>query len=268
MLAIDRLWRPARFLLLGASAWLTGCATTSAPPVESDPWEGFNRAVYGFNKTADETLIKPIATGYQAITPDFLDRGITNFFNNLDDVVVLANQILQGKPQEAVSDFSRLVWNSTVGLLGFIDVATHLDLPKHNEDFGQTLGRWGYTPGPYLVLPILGPHTARDAIGLIPDWFLFDPLNYTDLSFRQRLAVAAVKYIDIRADLLSASTIVDTAALDEYTFIRDAYLQRREYLIYDGNPPEEEFDEELFEDELDELDEEESLEDEDEAAAG
>ena len=226
--------------------------------MESDPWEGFNRAVHGFNKTADETLIKPIATGYKNATPAFVNRGITNFFSNLDDVVVIANQILQGKPREAVSDFSRLVWNTTAGLLGFIDVATHMDLPKHNEDFGQTLGRWGYTPGPFLMLPFLGPSTARDTIGLIPDWFVFDPVNYSGASFTQRLGLLAVKFIDIRADLLSASTIVDTAALDEYTFVRDAALQRRQYLVYDGNPPEEEFDEELFEDEL----EEEELEDE------
>ncbi len=251
------LWRSALLLLLGLNALLTGCATVSHP-VESDPWEGFNRGVFGFNKTLDETLIKPIATGYQNLTPDLVDSGVTNFFSNLDDVVVIANQILQGKPREALSDFSRLVWNSTAGLLGFIDVATHLDLPKHTEDFGQTLGRWGYTPGPYLVLPILGPSTARDTVGLIPDWFLFDPVNYTDLSFKQRLALTAVKFIDIRADLLAASDIVDTAALDEYTFIRDAFLQRRQYLVYDGDPPEPEFDEELLEDEFeDELEEEE-----------
>ena len=257
MLATRPLWRSVLLLLLGGNALLTGCATPG-PPVESDPWEGFNRAVYGFNKTADETLIKPIATGYKNATPAFVNRGITNFFSNLDDVIVIANQILQGKPQEAVSDFSRLVWNTTAGLAGFIDVATHMDLPKHNEDFGQTLGRWGYTPGPFLMLPFLGPSTARDTIGLIPDWFVFDPVNYSGASFSQRMGLLAIKFIDIRADLLSASTIVDTAALDEYTFIRDAFLQRRQYLIYDGNPPEEEFDEELFEDEL----EEEQLEDE------
>ncbi len=242
--------------LLGLTALLTGCATVTHP-VESDPWEGFNRRVFGFNKTLDETLIKPIATGYKNATPDLVDRGVTNFFSNLDDVIVIANQILQGKPREALSDFSRLVWNSTAGILGFIDVATHLDLPKHTEDFGQTLGRWGYTPGPYLVLPILGPSTARDTIGLIPDWFVFDPVNYTDLSRWERLSLTAVKFIDIRADLLGASAIVDTAALDEYTFIRDAFLQRRQYLVYDGDPPEEDFDEEFLEEEL-----EEELEDE------
>ncbi len=170
-----------------------------------------------------------------------------------------------GKPEMALMDASRLVWNTTVGLLGFVDVATHLDLPKHNEDFGQTMGVWGFTPGPYLVLPILGPSTARDAIGLVPDEFVFHPINYTELSFWERVSVTAVELIDARADLLGASTIVDTAALDEYTFIRDAFLQRRQYLIYDGNPPEEDWEEELFEDELeDEPEDEEPPGEEDE----
>ena len=258
-------WRAALLVLVGFNGLLSGCAAPG-PRVESDPWEGFNRGVFGFNKTLDKTIVKPIAMGYQAALPSFANKGVTNFFNNLDDVVVAINQLLQGKPEMALMDTSRLVWNTTVRLLGFVDVATHLDLPKHNEDFGQTMGVWGYTPGPYLVLPVLGPSTARDAIGLIPDWFVFDPINYTELSFWERLSVTAVKFIDIRADLLGASTIVDTAALDEYTFIRDAFLQRRQYLIYDGNPPEEEWEEEFFDDELeDEPEDEEPPGEEDEA---
>jgi len=235
--------------LMALIALLQGCATTNGPTSDKDPWEGFNRGVYAFNKTVDETLAKPIATGYKNLLPSPVDKGVTNFFSNLDDVVVLANDLLQFKFEQALSDGSRVVWNTTAGLIGFIDVATHMDLPKHTQDFGLTLAHWGVGPGPFLMLPVLGPSTVRDTVGLVPDWFLFDPINYSGSSFNQRLALLGIKFIDKRADLLGASTILETAALDEYSFLRDAYLQRRRYLLYGGSPPEDEFDEEFFEEE-------------------
>ncbi len=229
-------------LLTGLLTFLSGCATTSGPGDGHDPLEGFNRAMHGFNETFDGTIGKPLATGYKALLPAPVDKGISNFFSNINDIIVLVNEVLQAKFSAAVSDVGRVVVNTTIGILGFIDVATSMGLEKHQEDFGQTLGYWGLGPGPYLVIPFLGPSTLRDAVGLVPD-------NYIDPLFRinhipTRNALLALKALDKRSDLLSATNIVETAALDQYTFVRDAYLQRREHLVYDGNLPEEEFEEE------------------------
>lgn len=222
---------------------LSGCASVHEPPAagyttqESDPYERFNRSMYAFNDALDRAVMKPVAEGYQKIAPKPVNTGITNFFSNLDDFVVLFNDLLQLKWQQAGMDFSRITWNSTVGILGLIDVATPMNLPKHNEDFGQTLGHWGVGSGPYLVLPIIGPSSLRDGPSLLVDWQIDPLVGIGDPDESTRWGLLAVKYIDIRADLLRASTVLEQAALDEYIFLRESYRQRRENLVYDGNPP-------------------------------
>lgn len=239
--------RTTGLLLLLLTALATGCASTAGPPpgetdavTPGDPLERFNRSVYRFNDAADRALMKPLAEGYQKVTPRPVRKGVGNFFSNLDDVTVLVNDILQFKPERAATTFSRLVWNSTVGLAGLIDVATPMDLPKHQEDFGQTLGYWGVDPGPYLVLPFLGPSTVRDGSGLVVDYYT-DPVYYIE-DDTARWSAVALRTVDRRAGLLRAGQILDDAALDPYAFLRDSYLQRRQHLIHDGNPPLEDMD--------------------------
>jgi phospholipid-binding lipoprotein MlaA len=222
---------------------------------ERDPFEGFNRGVQAFNDDFDRSIAKPLATGYEKIVPAPVNNSITNFFSNLDDVIVLFNDILQLKFEQSLSDFGRITFNTTFGLLGLFDVATHMDLPKHNEDFGQTLGYWGVGSGPYLVLPFLGPSTLRDSAGLAVDWEVDPMLQIEDTE--TKWGAVGLKAIDTRADLLRASRILDTAALDPYVFLRDAYLQRRQNLVYDGNPPKSAIDEfDPFSEEFDPLNEE------------
>ncbi len=228
----------------------SGCATLEGPENPDDPYERFNRSMYAFNDTIDVYAMKPIAKGYQTITPDAVDKGISSFFSNLDDIIVLINDLLQLKLQQAASDATRIVFNTFFGLLGFIDVSTGVGLPKHNEDFGQTLGYWGVGSGPYIVLPFLGPSSVRDGIGFTVDTAEFDLIN-NELNGKEKYGVLAVKYIDKRADLLSATNIIDETSPDPYAFIRDAWVQRRLNLVHDGAPPDDEFsDEELFEDDL------------------
>lgn len=219
-----------------AALLLTGCASTGDVTDPDDPLEGYNRAIFRFNTHFDDAVAKPVAKTYKKITPSWIDSGITNFFSNLDDVVILANDLLQLKFIQSASDAARIFFNTTIGLLGLIDVSTHMDLPKHNEDFGQTLGYWGVPAGPYFVLPFLGPSTIRDTAGLATDYIEFDPTNaYASVATRNTLYV--VHFIDARADLLLASRLLKSAALDPYLYTRNAYLQRRRYYIYDGNPP-------------------------------
>ncbi len=232
--------------LLFAVTLLGGCATANGPKNPDDPWEGFNREVYKFNSDLDTAILKPVAEGYQKSVPQPARTGVTNFFSNLGDVVVLVNDVLQLKGRQAASDLSRLVWNSTVGLGGLIDVATPMQLPKHNEDFGQTLGYWGVGSGPYLVLPLLGPSSLRDGTGTLVDYLAFDQLHQIKPYHPTRVATVTLEIIDTRANLLRASRILDQAALDPYVFMREAYLQRRQNLVYDGNPPPPSFEE--FED--------------------
>ena len=230
-----------------------GCTTIEGPANPDDPFESFNRSMYAFNETLDEYAMKPIAEGYQAITPDAVDTGITNFFSNLNDVLVLINDLLQLKIDQALATSARIVFNSTFGLFGIMDVATDFGLAKHDEDFGQTLGYWGVESGPYLVLPFFGPSSVRDGIGFVVDSFAEHDLVYDDMSTKDATGLIAVKYIDIRADLLKAKDIVDETALDPYAFIRDAWVQRRQNKVYDGNPPEDEddlFEDDLFEDDI------------------
>lgn len=224
-------------------AGLSGCASLTSQK-ENDPLEFVNRGVYQFNEKADQYVLEPVAKGYQFVTPNFVDTGISNFFSNLDDVVVLINDVLQLKFNQAVSDGGRVLVNSTVGVLGFIDMATDMGMPKHNEDFGQTLGAYGVGTGPYIVLPILGPSTLRDTLGIFADSFV-DPIQQIDDSDAMWAAIA-LEGIDARADLISTKKIIDKASLNPYEFIRSGYFQRREYLVYDGNPP---LDDEDFDDE-------------------
>lgn len=225
--------------VLLAGSLISGCATTSDGEV-SDPLESINRGIYAFNEKADQYVIEPVAKGYRWVMPSMVDRGISNFFSNLDDVVVVVNDLLQFKFHQAASDTGRFLINSTVGILGFVDVATGFGLPKHNEDFGQTLGAYGVGPGPYLVIPILGPSNLRDAVGGFADTYV-DPIYYIE-DYDARMATLVLKGIDLRADNISTKNIIDEAALDPYDFVRSGYMQRREYLIYDGNPPLEDFD--------------------------
>ncbi len=217
-----------------AAMMISGCATSGNP---KDPIEGFNRAMFSFNETVDGALIKPVAKGYDAITPQPVQTGISNFFANIGDVWISVNNLIQGKPGQALSDAGRFVVNTTVGILGLFDVATGMGLEKHEEDFGQTLGRWGVGDGAYLVLPIVGPRTLRDTGGFIVD-VLVDPVaNHEPVDVRN--VAIGVRAIDDRAAFLKAETAIEAAALDKYAYIRDAYLQRRHSLIHDGNPPRE-----------------------------
>lgn len=213
---------------------LGGCASTGGGDPR-DPFEPVNRAIYKFNDGFDTVLAKPAAEAYRAIVPDLVRTGIGNVFSNIGDVIVALNNALQGKAPEAINDVGRILVNTTLGILGWRDVATELGVPKNNEDFGQTLGRWGLHDGPYIVLPILGPSNLRDTFGWVGDIYT-NPLSYIDPTYA-RNSIIAFRFVTVRSDLLEATNILDTAALDPYEFVRDAYLQRRRNLVYDGNPP-------------------------------
>lgn len=213
---------------------LGGCATSGNP---RDPIEGFNRAMFSFNEGLDKVIIKPVAQGYEAVLPEIGRTGVSNFFSNISDVFIAVNNLLQGKLAEAVSDVGRVLINSTIGILGLIDVASDAGLEKHNEDFGQTFGRWGVGDGAYVVLPVFGPRTARDTVGLAVDLYA-DPVGHID-HIRTRNSLIVLRAISDRAELLKIDKIIEEAALDKYSYVRDAYLQRRRSLIHDGNPPRE-----------------------------
>lgn len=239
--------------------FLAACSSSNTSSDPNDPFEGYNRAMFTFNDNLDQYLLKPVAKGYDFIMPSPVQKGVSNFFSNLDDIIVLVNDLFQFKLKQAASDTGRILINSTFGLLGLIDWASDLGLKKHNEDFGQTLGYWGAPSGPYFVLPFLGPSTIRDTAGIATDTAYFDPI-YNELheefpapprdNENAVWSLTILKAIDTRAQLLKAEKILEEAALDRYIFIREAYLQRRENLVYDGNPPEDDvFDEsELFKD--------------------
>lgn len=222
---------------------LSGCATTAKNP--RDPWQGWNRGAQSFNDVLDDYAMKPLAKGYRFVTPSFVDRGVTNFFSNVDDIGVTLNDLLQWKWKQGGLDGGRFLVNTVAGIGGFIDVASMIDFPKHNEDFDQTLGAWGVPSGPYLVLPFFGPSSPRGTLGLIGDAAM-NPVTYID-STGVRLGLFGIKAIDTRADNLSTTEIADEAAVNRYEFYRDAYLQRRQYLVYDGVPPEDGAEYEEFE---------------------
>ena len=223
-------------LLLGALGGLGGCATTGAN--SNDPLESYNRAMFSFNDGVDKAIIKPVASGYKAVMPGFARTGVTNFFANLGDIWIGVNNVLQGKVGDGVSDFGRFALNTTAGILGLFDVASNAGLEKHNEDFGQTLGRWGVGSGAFVVLPIFGPSSVRDAISLFAaDWH-GDPLGYVG-NIPTRNQLYGVRVVDQRANLLDLGQLAEDAALDHYSYVRGAFLQRRRSLIYDGDPPRE-----------------------------
>ncbi|VAW57505.1 Outer-membrane-phospholipid-binding lipoprotein MlaA [hydrothermal vent metagenome] len=240
---------------------VSGCASINGPADPRDPLEGYNRTMFEFNDTVDQYFLKPVAQGYQAITPDPIMKGINNFFSNLDDIIVIFNDLLQLKPMQFASDLGRFIVNSTLGLGGFIDWASDMNMPKHEENFGQTLGYWGVPEGPYFVIPFFGPSTIRDSVGRLVDGSQTDPVWITiedgypleERKLSLSLSVTAAKAIDTRATLLKAENILNEAALDRYSFIREAYLQRSLNLVYDGHPPEEEA--EFSENELFDFDE-------------
>ena len=214
----------------------SGCA--SAPTTKSDaandPYEGFNRKAYGFNDTLDKNFFEPVARGYAKVTPDPVRTGVTNFFDNVNYINVIANDLLQGKAGQFASDTGRFVVNSTVGIGGLFDPATHIGMPTHDEDLGQTFGTWGAGEGAYLVIPILGPNSFRDLPNTASS-ILLNPLTWVNSVVT--IPIGVLSAVNTRANLLEASNIRDQAALDPYTFVREAYRQQREYKIYDGNPP-------------------------------
>lgn len=221
------------FLLVLLLAAAAGCATTGGD--SRDPAEGFNRAMFSFNDGFDETIGKPVSTAYRNALPSPVRSAVRNFFANIADLWIGANNLLQGKPADTVTDWARFAFNSSIGVFGLIDVASDIGLEKHDEDFGQTFGRWGVSDGAYLVWPFLGSSDARDTVGLVFDLGL-DPILLHE-PVRVRNAMTLLRATGKRADLLDASRILEEAALDKYVFQRDAYLQRRRSLIYDGNPP-------------------------------
>jgi phospholipid-binding lipoprotein MlaA len=209
-----------------------GCATT-ANPTPGDPWEGMNRAIFDFNDGFDRAIFKPVATGYKTVMPEPARQCVSNVFANVGDVLVSVNSLLQGKVGDAVSDACRVLVNTTVGIAGCFDVASKAGLEKHNRDFGQTFGKWGVPAGPYFVMPIIGPSTVRDTGGYLLTNYL-DPIwNIPHVPTRNVVVVA--RAVSIRADLLSASNVLEEAALDKYSFVRDAYLQRRQSMIEDDD---------------------------------
>jgi len=233
--------RPVLVLSLLSVILFSGCASVNNP---RDPLEPFNRAMYQVNDGLDKVVMKPVATVYRTVLPQMVRTGVTNFFNNLHDIITALNNLLQGKVTDSVSDIGRIAVNSTVGVLGLIDVGTEIGLEKHREDFGQTLGRWGFGSGAYLQLPLLGPSSIRDGVGLFADSKI-DPVK---LIWRDHIptrnSLWGLYYVNLRANLLDSTKILDEAALDPYEFQRDAYLQRRRNLVYDGNPPPEKEQEE------------------------
>lgn len=216
-------------------ALASGCATTNGD--SRDPFEGFNRAMFGFNEGFDDAIGKPIASAYKEAIPDPVRGWVRNFFANIGDLFIGFNNLLQGKPGDTVVDWARFGFNTTFGLLGINDVASEFGLEKHDEDFGQTFGRWGAESGAYIVWPLLGSSSVRDSAGKLLDLYV-DPVRRHHPR-GQRNSLQLLRATSLRADLLDASRILEEAALDKYVFQRDAYLQRRRNLVHDGNPPRE-----------------------------
>ena len=214
----------------------SGCATYSGPPHAQDPWESYNRNMYRFNMALDRAVLKPAAETYQSVLPEPARIGISNFYSNIEDVSNTVNNILQGKVDAGLADLGRFLINSTLGVGGLIDIATPAGIEKSNEDFGQTLGVWGVPSGPYFVIPFLGPSSARDA----PARY-FDPRFFYDRDISNvfvRNSLLALDIVRSRASVLRADKVLEEAgAIDEYAFVRDAWLQRRLNQVYDGRPP-------------------------------
>jgi len=220
---------------------ISGCASSPAAPknerASSDPWEPLNRSIHTFNYNIDRVTLKPLAKGYEAIVPATMRRGINNFSSNLLIPLSIVNNLLQGKIRQATSETGRFLANSIWGVLGFADVGSDLGLEKYREDFGQTLAVWGVPDGPYVVIPILGPRTLRDAT-MIPLNFAADPLFHLEHD-RTRRTIYLVRAVDLRARLFTAESLIEDS-FDRYLSIRESYLQNRQFLVYDGDPPEDE----------------------------
>jgi phospholipid-binding lipoprotein MlaA len=234
-----------RAVLIGlAAAWLLvlgGCATTlndvrAGPGARLDPWENWNRKVFAFNESLDENVLKPVATGYAKVVPQFARRGVDNFFNNAADAWSAVNNVLQGKAEPAMQDVVRVTTNTVFGFFGLLDIASEFGLEHHYEDFGQTLGRWGFGAGAYVVWPLLGPSSVRDSAALPADRWFAAPSVYIKEG-RWQAGITVLQIVNTRANLLGASKLLDDIALDKYSFIRDAYLQRRRSLVFDGDAP-------------------------------
>ena len=225
--------------LVAMALLLSACAGTPGRP--EDPLEPMNRAMYAINQPIDDHVMRPIAQAYVDYVPRLIRLGVSNVFGNIDDLFSGINGLLQGKPEKAGNDFGRVLVNSW-GLGGLIDIASDLGIPKGNEDFGQTFGYWGIPQGPYLFVPLIGPTTVRDGTGLVIRYYL-GPTTYLVEDVPLRNVLYFLGALDLRVQALDASKMVDQAAIDRYTFIRRAYLQRREYLVHDGNPPRKDDDE-------------------------
>ena len=220
-------------LVFALALVLAGCAATA--PSRDDPFESVNRASYRVHQVVDGQIIKPVIQAYVDYTPRLVQQGIRNFFGNIDDLFSFINDVLQGKPDKAGHDLGRVITNTGFGLLGVIDIASDAGIPKGGEDFGQTFGVWGIPQGPYIFVPVFGPTTVRDGTGWIIRAYT-SPVSYID-EISTRNILWALGLIDLRASALQAESLVSQAAIDPYTFIRRSYLQRRQYLVYDGKPP-------------------------------
>jgi phospholipid-binding lipoprotein MlaA len=238
-------------LILFVALLSPGCASTATRDGNEvyDPFENANRAIFKFNRQAVRFVLRPIANGYHRVTPDPVERGVSRFLDNLSSPIVIVSDLLQGKFKQAGADTGRFLINSTAGLLGFLDVARHMGLESHDEDIGQTFGKWGIGQGPYLVVPFFGPYSLRDGFGRLLELPL-EPIRYVD-DEEARLALIALYYVDKRMRLLAADEALATA-FDPYIFLRNAYLQRRRYQVYDGDPPvfEDDFEDEYSEEDF------------------
>jgi len=223
-------------MLLVAVLGLQACSSLSAPDHDKDPMEPMNRAIFGFNEAVDAAVLKPVATAYTTVVPDWARKGVSNFLNNLQDMWSLVNSGLQARGDDFSDNFGRVILNTTIGVGGLVDVASKFNIDRHTTDFGTTLGRWGVAPGPYVVLPILGPSTLREVAALPVDMGA-DPSYHLGGDTTDEVEMLTMKVVDKRASLLGAGDVLDGAALDKYSFIRDGYLQRQRNRQYDGNPP-------------------------------
>ena len=231
----DSLFRRTALFLAGASALLAGCA---AVPSRDDPFEPWNRAMYEVHQVVDGNLVKPIAEAYVKATPEPIRTGVSNFFGNIDDLFTGINNVLEGRGDQAGDDFGRVLLNSTFGMLGVLDLASMMGINKDKKDFGITFGKWGVPQGPYFFVPLFGPTTVRDGTGTVVRFFLSPIGHINEIPLRNSLY--AIGYVDTRAQALSAESVLDTAALDRYRFLRNAYLKNRRYQVYEGKPPPEE----------------------------
>lgn len=229
--------RSVRSLAVAALFLLAGCATVQNPDPR-DPHESFNRAMFEFNEGFDEVIGKPVATVWKTVLPYQIRIRVSNFFSNIQDLMIGVNNLLQGKPNKASDDLARVLINTTFGLAGLHDIASEAGLEKHNEDFGQTFAVWGMEGGPYFVWPFFGANNLRDTFGLALD-LVAAPVRWAINDNATRYWTAGLYFVNERADLLDATTILDDAAIDKYVARRDIYFQRRRDLIFDGNPPRE-----------------------------